>query len=130
MGNLVPTFISFDYDNDEDLRVMLVGQAKNTDTPFSIADWSVKQAMTGDWKEKIKGRIQRTKVMVVICGHSTNTATGVNAEIKIARELGVPYFLLSGRASGTNHKPTASLDSDKIYDWTWDNLKKLISGGR
>ena len=130
MATLVPTFISFDYDHDEDLRVMLVGQSKNNDTPFSIADWSVKEPMTGDWKEKVKGRIQRTEVMAVICGHHTETATGVNAEIRIAREVGTPFFLLAGRASGTNRKPAAALASDKMYKWTWDNLKALIGGGR
>lgn len=86
MASLVPTFISFDYDHDEDLRVMLVGQSKNPDTPFSIADWSVKEPMTGNWKQKVRGRIQRTKVMAVICGHHTNTASGVNAEILILLE--------------------------------------------
>ena len=130
MAKLVPTFISFDYDHDEDLRVMLVGQSKKSDTPFSIADWSVKEPMTGDWKEKVRTRISRAKVMVVICGNHTNTATGVNAEIRIARDLGTPYFLLSGRSSGRNRKPTAALASDKIYNWTWDNLKVLINGGR
>ncbi len=130
MATLVPTFISFDYDHDEDLKVMLVGQSKNSDTPFSIADWSVKEAMTGDWQEKVKGRIQRTKVMAVICGHHTNTAAGVNTETRIAQEIGSPYFLLAGRASGTNRKPTAVRDSDKMYNWTWENLKTLIHGGR
>jgi len=129
MASLVPTFISFDYDHDEDLRVMLVGQSKNPDTPFSIADWSVKEPMTGNWKQKVRGRIQRTKVMAVICGHHTNTASGVNAEILIARELGIPYFLLSGRASGTNRKPKAALSSDKMHNWTWKNLKTLIHRG-
>ncbi len=130
MASLVPTFISFDFDHDEDLRDMFVGQSKNSDTPFSIADWSVKEPMTGDWKQKVRGRIQKTKVMAVICGNNTHTASGVNAEIHIARELGVPYFLLAGRASGTNRKPTAVQTSDKIYKWTWDNLKTLIHGGR
>ena len=27
-------FISFDYDHDADLKAILVGQAKNTDSPF------------------------------------------------------------------------------------------------
>ena len=48
----VPVFISFDYDHDDDLRVMLVGQAKNPDSPFDIADWSIKEA-SSDWKERL-----------------------------------------------------------------------------
>ena len=56
---LTKVFISFDYDHDEDLRTMLVGQAKNADTPFELADRSVKEAMTGDWKKKVRDRIRR-----------------------------------------------------------------------
>ena len=36
-------FISFDYDYDENLRILLVGQARNPDSPFTISDWSVKE---------------------------------------------------------------------------------------
>ena len=66
----------------------------------------------------------------MLCGEHTETATGINAEIAIAREEKKPYFLLAGRASGKNKKPTDALAADKIYDWTWPNLKLLISGGR
>ena len=40
-------FTSFDFDHDEDLRNLLVGQSKNADSPFEMADWSVKEPMTG-----------------------------------------------------------------------------------
>jgi len=122
-------FISFDYDHDLDLKNLLVGQARNPDSPFEIADWSIKDE-SADWKEKARQRIRRVDVVAVICGHYTDTAVGVNEEIRIARSEGKPYFLLGGRAAGTNKKPTAALASDKIYEWTWDNLKKLIGGAR
>ena len=38
-------FISFDYDNDVDLKNLLVGQAKNDDSPFEIIDLSIKEAI-------------------------------------------------------------------------------------
>jgi hypothetical protein len=122
-------FISFDYDHDLDLKNLLIGQAKNPDSPFEIADWSIKDA-SYDWKEKARARIRRVDVVAVICGHYTDTAVGVNEEIRIARAEAKPYFLLGGRASGTNKKPTAAIPTDKIYEWTWDNLKKLIGGQR
>ena len=122
-------FISFDYDHDLDLKNLLVGQSKNPDSPFEISDWSIKDA-SADWKEKARQRIRRVDVVAVICGHYTDTAVGVNEEIRIARDEKKPYFLLGGRAGGTNKKPTAALPSDKIYEWTWDNLKKLIGGAR
>lgn len=123
-------FISFDYDHDPDLRTMLAGQAKHPDTPFNIADWSVKEELTGDWKKKVRERIKKVDIMVVICGESTHTAAGVSTELTIAQEESIPYFLLCGRADKTVKKPTAAKTSDKIYEWTWDNLKKLIGGGR
>ncbi len=123
-------FTSFDYDHDDDLRVMLVGQSKNHDSPFELADWSVKEPMTGDWKEKVRARIRRCDLMAVICGEYTNTATGVSAEVTIAQEEEVPYFLLEGRSGKTCKKPRAARTTDKMYTWTWENLKKLIGGSR
>ena len=123
-------FISFDFDHDEDLRNLLVGQAKNPDSPFDIADWSVKEPLTGDWKAKVRERIRRTDLTIVICGEWTHTATGVAEELRITREEGKPYFLLHGRANKKCTKPKTALESDKIYEWTWDNLKNLIGGAR
>ena len=125
----VPIFSSFDYDHDEDLRNLLVGQSRNPDSPFDISDWSVKQA-SPTWEADARKRIRRADVVAVICGHHTDTATGVNKEIRIARDENTPYFLLAGRAAGTNKKPTAARSGDKMYKWTWENLKSLIAGNR
>ncbi len=123
-------FTSFDFDHDEDLRNLLVGQAKHPESPFDLADWSVKEPMTGNWKEKVRSRIRNVDIIVVICGEHTDTATGVSAELSIVQDEGKPYFLLWGRANKTCKKPKAAKDSDKIYNWTWDNLKALIGGSR
>lgn len=123
-------FVSFDYDNDSDLKTLLAGQAKNSDSPFEIEDWSVKEHMTGDWKAKVKSKMKRVDQVAVICGEKTHIAAGVSAEINIAKEVGVPYYLLKGRANKTCTKPKAATSSDKLYNWTWDNLKILIGSGR
>jgi MTH538 TIR-like domain (DUF1863) len=125
----IPVYISFDYDHDSDLKQLLVNQAGWEDSPFSIADWSIKEP-SGDWKDKARARIKRSDQVIVICGLHTETATGINAEIKIAREVQKPYFLLAGRKDGANKKPTAGLSADKLYSWDWPNLKRLIGGAR
>lgn len=125
----VPVFMSFDYDHDDDLKILLAGQAELADSPFFIQDLSIKEA-SSDWEDKARARIKRADQVIVICGKHTHTATGVNVEIGIARDEKKPYFLLAGRADGGNKKPTAASDSDKMYEWTWDNLKTLIAGGR
>jgi hypothetical protein len=123
-------FISFDYDHDEDLRNLLVGQSKHPDTPFEIKDRSLKEPLTGDWKEKFRARLKNVDVVTVICGEQCHNAAGVAAELRIAREEGKDYFLLKGRSDKTCNKPSSALATDKMYNWTWDNLKTLIGGGR
>ena len=123
-------FISFDYDNDSDLKTLLVGQARNSDSPFEITDMSIKEAISSNWKDNARRRIKGCDVVIVICGHKTNTATGVSAELKIAQEEDVDYFLLNGRANGRCVKPAVARNTDKIYDWTWNNLKLLVGGAR
>jgi len=123
-------FISFDYDHDNLLPMFLSGQAKHEDSPFEIENRSVKKHLTGDWKTKVKGRIQRADLVIVICGEHTNTASGVAAELQIAKDLGKPYFLLIGYSGKTCTWPTTADENDKMYDWTWDNLKLLIGGKR
>ena len=123
-------FISFDYDHDNDLYNLLVGQARNADSPFTIQNWSVKEALPGDWQQKVRDKIRRTDLTIVICGEHTHAAKGVAAELAITRDVPNPYFLLYGRSGKKCTKPTSALSTDKAYDWTWENLKKLIGGAR
>lgn len=121
-------FISFDYDNDQDLKVMFVGQSNHSDTPFAIADHSIKEA-SSTWKDEARKRIKGCDVVIVICGKHTHTASGVSTEVQIAQEEGIDYFLLEGRKDGGCTKPKAAA-KDKMYKWTWDNLKRLVGGSR
>ena len=130
MTTKVRTFISFDYDNDEDIKKMLVGQSKLEDSPFEISDWSVKDPLTGDWKKKVKEKIKKVAVVIVLCGENTDSATGVSDEIKMAQDENISYFLLKGRKDKTCKKPKNTKSTDKIYNWTWNNLKLLIGGSR
>jgi hypothetical protein len=123
-------YISFDYHNDDDLRVLLAGQAAHPDTPFEIKDKSLREPLVGDWREKVRRRMENIDVVIVICGEHTDTARGVSDELEIARETGTPYFLLAGRNGKVCKKPTSAYFADKMYNWTWDNLKALINGAR
>ncbi len=124
------TFISFDFDHDEDLRNLLAGQSAHPNTPFEIKDRSLKEPLVGDWKEKVRRRMANIDLVIVICGEYTYWAQGVAAELAIARETNTPYFLLWGRNGKSCLAPTTALSSDKIYNWTWPNLEALIRGDR
>lgn len=118
-------FISFDYDHDEDLKNLLVGQSRKRDTPFTFQDWSIKEE-TKKWKEDARRRIKRCACVIVICGEHTHQATGVAAEVAIAREEDIPVWLLMGRKNKTCRRPKGtSFMWDTIHTWTWDNIDTM-----
>ena len=119
-------FVSFDFDHDRDLRDLFVGQARNAQTPFMLANWSVKEAMSGDWKEKVRSRIRRVDMVLVLCGAHTDTATGVSVEVRIAREEGKPVYFIRGRKEGNCKLPKAALPGDRMLSWKWENLARVI----
>lgn len=123
-------FISFDVDHDEGTKTMLAGQARLPDSPFDFIDASVKEPLPGDWTEKVRRRMANIDVMIVLCGEYTHTARGVNTEVTIAQGKNTPYFLLAAYSDKSCTKPTSAKAEDKLYKWTWDNLKALIGGAR
>jgi hypothetical protein len=123
-------FISFDYDHDEGAKHMLAGQAKLPDSPFDFTDASVKDPLAGDWKDKVSRRMDNIDLVIVLCGEHTHRAAGVSAELAIAQDKDKPYFLLAAYADKNCTKPTSARSEDKVYKWTWDNLKALIGGAR
>ena len=120
-------FISFDYDNDNDLRGNLVAQAKRSDSPFSIKDWSVKEPYDESWRKKVRDLIDRADLTIVICGEQTHQAKGVEAEVTMVQQAGKPYFLLKGRRNKTCTRPKSAPKRKKIHPWTWPALKELIA---
>lgn len=123
-------FISFDFDHDESAKNLLAGQAKHPDSPFDFIDASVKSSLSGDWKEKVRRRMAAIDVVVVLCGQCTHLANGVAEEVAIAKEKSKEHFLLAAYSDVACTKPMTATDADKVYKWTWDNLKALFSGAR
>ena len=121
------TYICFDYDHDIELKALLVGQSRIDSSPFEIVDMSIKEAISSNWKENARRRIKSCDVVVVLCGKHTNTAEGVTAELTIAREENIPYFLLAGCDGAVRPRKA---ENDIMYRCTWDNLKSLIAGNR
>ena len=122
--------ISFDIDNYEGTKTMLAGQAKLPDSPFDFKDNSVKEHLTGDWTGKVRRRMDNIDVVIVLCGTKTHTAKGVADELRIAKKKNKPYFLLAAYSDKNCTKPKSASALDKVYNWTWPNLKALIGGDR
>ena len=119
-------FVSFDFDHDEELKNALVGQARMENVPFEFADWSLKEPVSGDWKEEARERIRRSAIVWVICGAHTNTAAGVSAEVRMAREEGKPVHFIRGHSGKTCKLPKAAQPEDEMIPWEWDGLAAVL----
>jgi hypothetical protein len=119
-------FISFDYDYDSGAKHMLAGQAKLPDSPFDFVDASVKEHLTGDWKEKVRKKMQRVDLVLVLCGERTDKAVGVTAEVKIAKECDKRVIYIGAYSDKKCVLPDGAGWFDTMHGWTWDNLKKQI----
>src|SRR5262249_4645624 len=107
-------FISFDYDHDEGAKIMLAGQAKLEDSPFDFKDASIKEPLSGDWKGKVRRRMDNIDVVIVLCGESTDTAKGVAAELEIAQEKEKDFFLPPADSNKPCPKPTTAPPPEKV----------------
>lgn len=118
-------FISFDFDNDEALRNLMVGQARLPDSPFEISNWSLKEAAPEiGWVLEATAKIKRSDLVLVIVGPKTYQASGVLKEVRIAREEGIPIIQMIGYKD-VDYTPVPGAGT--LYRWSWENLKKLLS---
>ena len=118
-------FVSFDFDNDKVLKDFIVGQSKLPDSPFEVADWSMKEAAPQrNWKDEARARIARSDIVVVMVGPKTHAAPGVLAEVEMARDEGTRIVQVIGYRDAT---PPPVPNAGQLYRWNWDNLKKLLS---
>lgn len=121
-------FISFDFDHDETHRMLLVGQAKNSRTPFSLSDWSLKSALPqSQWERDTSERIARCNLMIVLVGQDTWYATGVIKEIGMATSNRVPFFGIYVRDANSETRLPSGLQRNRVIYWEWDSIDDAIS---
>ena len=117
-------FASFDYDNDLDLKNALIGQARLADSPFEVIDFSLKETQPeAEWERKARAAIKRAETVIILLGSRTHNASGVKKEVRIATEEGKHRFQL--KPQDKNPQPVTG--GGVVYNWTWDNLKKLLA---
>ena len=119
-------FVSFDFDNYKTLKDFIIGQARNRDSPFEVADHSLKEAAPQrDWINKAKAAITRSDVFIIMLGSKTRFASGVKKEVEIANDLGKKKFQIIGYKGGTENWRVPN--GGRVYSWNWENLKKLLA---
>jgi hypothetical protein len=118
-------YISFDYDNDKEIKHSFISQVKQINPSLKIIDFSIAYSIDSKWKVEARSRIKQCNYMIVLCGLHTDKALGVTAEISIAREEKIPYILIDGR-KGKGVKPIGTLTSDLVHKWKWKKLKGIL----
>lgn len=119
-------FVSFDFGNDLALYHFIIGQARLPDSPFTVADHSLKEeAPQAQWERRARAAIARSDVFIVMLGPSTVTARGVRKEIAIANALGIRRFRIIGYRSGS--RSWAVPGAGRTYLWNWENLNRLLA---
>ena len=121
-------FISFDFDHNETEKVLFVGQAKNSTTPFSIQDWSSKSSLPqSQWEAIVKDKINKCNMLIVLVGKTMASATGVSKEIVMAKDQNVPIFgVYVDGANSSNNLPDG-LQRNRTISWNWDGIANAVS---
>ena len=110
----------------EDIRTrdLLVGQARNDNSPFEFVDMSVKTPWETDWESKCRTKIKGCDGLIALISKNTSLATGQLFEIKTAEEEKIPVMLMYS----SNDRPTLPypLNSRLINVWSWANIKSFL----
>ena len=121
-------FISFDVDNNSNEKILFAGQSKNSNTPFSMQDWSSKSSLPqSQWENIVGEKIGKCNMVIVLVGKFMSSATGVVKEIKMADERNVPVFgVYVGGANSTSNLPTG-LARNRAIKWDWGGIASGIN---
>lgn len=120
-------FVSFDLEHDGDLYEMLLEQSATLSSDFEVSGRSEARAQRDPWGEEMRRQIRAADEVIVICGEHTDESAGVSAELRIAQEEKVPYFLLWGRRDIMCTKPSAAKSAEGMYSWTSQILRDQIT---
>jgi hypothetical protein len=121
-------FVSFDFDHDESSKNLFVGQAaKESPTPFVVADWSSKLSLPqSQWEAIIAAKIARCHLMIVLVGRYMGTASGVVKEIRFAKDADVPFFGVYVDAANSSSTLPTGLPRNRVIRWTWPGVAAAI----
>ncbi len=120
-------FVSFDFDHDETEKNLFIGQSRNSKTPFSIEDWSSKSSLPqSQWEKLIKEKINKCNMLIVLCGRTMASATGVSKEITMAKNQNVPVFGVYVDGANTTSNLPSGLARNRVISWNWDSIANAI----
>jgi hypothetical protein len=116
-------FISF---AKEDIRYrdFLVGQARNSDTPFTFQDMSLAEPFDSKWKTRCREKIRSCHGFIALLSKKTWRADGARWEMQCAAEEGIPTI---GIHIHSDDKGAVPLElRGRVIEWRWTNIANFI----
>lgn len=111
---------------DEQIRDLFIGQARNAKVPYELVDMSVKEPWSDSWKTRCRTRIKGCDGVIVLITKHLKNADGALWEIKCAKEES--RSILGVYMSGCNaaDAPT-ELNGIRKISWTWDGIAQFVN---
>ena len=119
-------FISFAIE-DSRARDLLVGQAKNTRSPFDFRDNSVYEPWDRAWKTHCREEIRDSNGVIVLLSNKTWNADGQRWEINCAVQEGIP--IIGVHAYNKKKRRGAippELKRQKVIEWNWEEITRFL----
>ena len=116
-------FVSFEFDEDSDLKNTFFQQAKE-DTSHRILNSSLNEAYPDqEWKDKARSAIRGCDIVIVLVGQDTHNAPGVKTEVEIALRLKKPVLQVVPQGRSYTGVP----DLDQSIPWRWKRINQKIN---
>jgi hypothetical protein len=111
---------------DERIRDLFIGQARNQNVPYELIDMSVKEPWNESWKTRCRTRIKSCDGFIALITKNLKRAEGALWEINCAKQERIP--MLGVYMSGCNilDSPKELVGVKKI-NWTWDGIADFVN---
>ena len=111
---------------DEQMRDLFIGQARNAKVPYELVDMSVKEPWSDSWKTRCRTRIKGCDGVIVLITKHLKNAAGALWEIKCAKEESKPILGVYMSGCSAADAP-AELNGIKKISWTWDGIAQFVN---
>jgi hypothetical protein len=111
---------------DERIRDLFIGQARNEKVPYELVDMSVKEPWDSEWKKRCRTKIKGCDGVIVLISKNLKQADGALWEIRCAKEENIP--ILGVYMTGCDITDTPDeLDGIKKIKWTWSGIADFVN---
>jgi hypothetical protein len=116
-------FVSFDVENDNAFKNIVVGKSREGDAPFKVANWSMKpDTKNPAWLKDTKFKVTRCDIMIVMVGNNTFRAPGVIKEVEFATAAKMKIVQINAAGGDVQ----AINDAGVPFDLKTDDLSELL----